>query len=150
MQLKPTDMKNKEEIDDFILNVNLHYAPFLFNGNIKSEKYKGVASLYDRICEIYGSYYLKPDDCMKVCGDCTKCQNTCDYENEYVFLLTIGDEIVITEEEETLLLPLRDRDYMIARTWKNKDIHLFVFKSYEEAYRIALDMREPNPLCYEK
>ena len=29
------------------------------------------------------------------------------------------------------------------------DIYLFEYSSFEEAYRNALDMMEPNPLCYE-
>ena len=32
-----------------------------------------------------------------------------------------------------------------------KDSSLFVhaYSSYEEAYKVSLDMREPNPLCYD-
>lgn len=31
---------------------------------------------------------------------------------------------------------------------ENIDIHLQEYDSYEEAYKVALSMREPNPLCY--
>ena len=30
----------------------------------------------------------------------------------------------------------------------NIDIHLQEYESFEDAYKVALDMRECNPLCY--
>lgn len=30
------------------------------------------------------------------------------------------------------------------------DIHLFEFSNFEDAYKVALYMREVNPLCYDK
>jgi len=32
--------------------------------------------------------------------------------------------------------------------FEEKEVHIQEYSSYEEAYKIALAMKEPNPLCY--
>jgi len=34
--------------------------------------------------------------------------------------------------------------------YKINDVFFFEFASFEEAYKVALSMKEPNPLCYEE
>lgn len=64
-----------------------------------------------------------------------------------VYLICMKEEIFITENENNFI------DYMLSFLYSvlnTNIIHFHEYESYESAYSVALSMREPNPLCYDK
>ncbi len=91
-------------------------------------------------------------------GDCKEIEfetitDLCDYLKELdrfdcIWLATDDGEkgeILITESLSTLIHAVNWNHFHIL----DKNI-LFVqeYQTYEDAYKVALDMREPNPRCY--
>jgi hypothetical protein len=70
--------------------------------------------------------------------------------NEKVYLIAIQDEIFVTEDV-LLIEELFNEDLYSANPFcgGKKDIFIQEYNSYEAAYKVALEMKEPNPLCYE-
>ena len=67
------------------------------------------------------------------------------YEGKVVWLYTSGGErgeIVITENGSTII-QLISYGAVDGRT-----VHLHEYPTYEDAYKVALDMREGHPKCY--
>lgn len=66
-------------------------------------------------------------------------------KRERVYLLAQDKEVIVTENIKLIrfniyfLLPLLERE---------GDIHLQEYASYEDAYAVALSMKEISPLCY--
>lgn len=56
-------------------------------------------------------------------------------------------EILITENLQTLISAVKNSHFNLL--W-NTPQNFFVqeYQTYEDAYKVALDMREPNPKCY--
>ena len=56
-------------------------------------------------------------------------------------------EILITENLQTLISAVKNSHFNLL--W-NSPQNFFVqeYQTYEDAYKVALDMREPNPKCY--
>ena len=52
-------------------------------------------------------------------------------------------ELIVTENIDTIIHYINNDLFDI-----KKEIHLHEYQSYEDAYYVALDMREPNPKCY--
>jgi hypothetical protein len=76
-------------------------------------------------------------------------------EKKIVFLIAIEKDYLEPPHKDPsgdsiyVFTLYRDIDFL--KTHENgqwKDIFLFEYNSYEKAYKAALDMREPNPLCY--
>ena len=53
------------------------------------------------------------------------------------------EEIRITQHNSQVIKLIGN-----ARNWEGYDIFIEEYESFEEAYKVALNMREPNPLCY--
>ena len=75
-------------------------------------------------------------------------------ERNVVFLFTyeIGleeeegrEEIFVTDEPSLLFEIISNQDLAF---WCFKKFHLHEYKSFEDAYAVALNMREVNELCY--
>jgi len=68
---------------------------------------------------------------------------------ESVWLLTGGNdkEILVTENLEFTFIPA---DFGMIPDINNAVIYLQEYNTYEDAYRVALSMREVNPKCYNK
>lgn len=67
---------------------------------------------------------------------------------EGVFLISFGenpayDEVFITENIGFLL------NICAAHLNNEKEVTLHRYNSFEDAYMVAINMKEPNPLCYE-
>jgi len=63
------------------------------------------------------------------------------------------DEILITESIDTVELAINGLVFSLFEDElenKNFDLHLHEYQTYEDAYKVALDMREPNPKCYNR
>ena len=58
------------------------------------------------------------------------------FENNSFYLHNYATSIVDNNGEISIALP---NEYFLQE-----------YETYEEAYKVALDMREPNPLCYNK
>lgn len=64
-----------------------------------------------------------------------------------IYLICMGEEIFITENVNNFI------DYALSFLYTILNyniIHIHEYESYESAYSVALSMREPNPLCYDK
>lgn len=61
-----------------------------------------------------------------------------------VYLLAVEDEIFISETASLICKMYKDA---ISYS-KQKEIFLQEYQSYEDAYRVALDMKEVSALCY--
>lgn len=62
-----------------------------------------------------------------------------DDENDYH-----SKEVIVESDLSIVYLLISNQDY------SDCDIHLHEYGSFEDAYAVALDMRESNPLCYNK
>ena len=74
-------------------------------------------------------------------------------ENKSVYLLSFYDEVnkkdlIFVSEYPDLIIDLIRRTYSSFDACYASDIHVQEYDSYEEAYRVALLMMEPNKLCY--
>lgn len=58
-------------------------------------------------------------------------------------------EIVITESIDTIQQAIAHDNWNISLV-KNSELHIHEYESYEDAYKVALDMREGNKKCYNK
>lgn len=57
-------------------------------------------------------------------------------------------EIIITENINTVLTCLRNSIFELGKG-KEDDFHIFLNDTFESAYSVALNMREPHPKCYD-
>lgn len=58
-------------------------------------------------------------------------------------------EILITENITTLILAVKSGHFNLL--WNSpQNFYVQEYQSYEDAYAVALDMREANPKCYDK
>ena len=56
-------------------------------------------------------------------------------------------EILITENVETLINAVRNNHFNLL--WNSpQNFYVQEYQTYEDAYRVALNMRETNPKCY--
>jgi len=68
--------------------------------------------------------------------------------NEKVYVIAIQDEVIVTENG-LLVEELFDGNLNSAYPfYEGEDIFIQEYPSYEEAYKVALDMKEVSPLCY--
>ena len=82
-------------------------------------------------------------------------ENLCDYLKELkrfncIWLATKSDlfgEILITENVDFIINSIKND---MIKLHLQKPVNFFVqeYQTYEDAYKVALDMREPNPNCY--
>jgi hypothetical protein len=71
----------------------------------------------------------------------------------YIITFNMGDDCsscpIFIEEDATALLSLM----FVHGDFYEEFVDTFFlqeYESYEDAYKVAMDMREPNPLCYDK
>lgn len=77
-------------------------------------------------------------------------QNPTDKAEKLVYLIAIQDEIFVSQNCE-LIQELFDGNLNVAYPFfENEDIFIQEYPSYEDAYMVALYMRETNPLCYKQ
>lgn len=65
-----------------------------------------------------------------------------------IYLIAIFDEIYVTSNIRFVYSYLMDCEYGVGEIGINDDVFLFEFKSYEDAYLVALNMREESKFCY--
>lgn len=67
-------------------------------------------------------------------------------KNERIYLVAIDDEITISENA---FYAIDEFIFSFYPESEMEDIYIQEYSSYEEAYKVALNMREESPLCYE-
>lgn len=126
------------------MNYKLHYAPLDLNGQDIQE--------------------LNFEDTLELTAFVMSGTST----DEVVFLISIGDEVIVTESilfvlkylqgelyhkpifDNTLRDLQKEFDDLLNEVTKTTNIDIFLqeYSTYEEAYKVALEMREQSPLCY--
>jgi len=105
------------------------------DGDVVQIEFKAMKELLDYLSEIRKSKF----DCVWLCSG----------EGNNGF-----NEILITENIMTIELAIEGFIFTLFKDFEqeelNHQIHLHEYETYEDAYAVALDMREPNPKCYNK
>jgi hypothetical protein len=115
------------------MKIKLHYAPLILKKDIECFEFKSTIEV-DRF--IYKMIYDGP------------------YMPNKVILINIDNEILITDNMhsdpiiENFIEFMCYNDYMDEDAIPYMNIYLQEYYSYEEAYEVALSMKEENPLCY--
>ncbi len=106
----------------------LHYAKVDLQGDIPCHFLKGIQEVRDFVSEILD-----------------KSQEA---KQDVVYLVSVQDDIFVTENE-ALVLELFDGNLNAAYPFfEGEDIFIQEYTSFEEAYQVALSMKETSKLCY--
>ena len=72
--------------------------------------------------------------------------------NEVVYLLSVGDDVFISEDDEIIKSILKmfynEQSFVDHYEREIQDIFIQEYSSYEEAYKVALSIKETSKLCY--
>jgi hypothetical protein len=105
--------------------IKLHYASLDLQGDIPCYKFKGIEELRNFVTGIIS-------------------------KSDIVYLLVIQDDVFVTENT-ILISELFDGNLnSVYPFFEGEPIFLQEYASYEEAYKVALDIKEESPLCYSK
>ena len=109
------------------MSYKLHYAKLDLQGDIPCLEFPSIEEVRSFITSIV--YPLK-------------------MVNKKVYVVAIQDEVIVTENG-LLVEELFDGNLNSAYPfYEVEDIFIQEYSSYEEAYKVALDMKEVSPLCY--
>jgi hypothetical protein len=108
------------------MKYKLHYAKLNHEGDIPVIKFEAGHDF---------EFYFWPDIVEKP---------------KIVYLLCCDDEVIVTENVYLIEELLSDSTSYIFPVNPNIPIFLQEYESYEEAYQVALDIKEVSPLCYSK
>ncbi len=125
------------------MNYKLHYAPLDLNGqDIKELSFNSKTDMALFVRSIVLPAKLHADR---------------------VYLCAFPEDEIIVSEDEFFVLSLFEKDchyldrFFTGVKVENGDVINFPneyflqeYSSYEDAYKSALEMKEPNPLCYNK
>jgi hypothetical protein len=107
------------------MSYKLHYAELNLQEDIFCIEFESKYKLLDYIVSIYNNNYLTYLD--RVC------------------LVAISDHLIVVNSMGRILQFINDELNPIDF---NENVYLQEYDSYEEAYKVALSMKENNPLCY--
>ena len=111
------------------MRYKLHYAKLDLQGDIPCYELSGIEEVKNFVSGIVGQH------------------PTGNAEN-MVYLIAIQDEVFVTENCQ-LVQELFDGNMNSAYPfYENEPIFIQEYPSYEDAYKVALDMKEENSLCY--
>ena len=109
------------------MNYKLHYAPLILVGDIPCYEFKTIKELQSFIESVLYPFKM---------------------ENDRVYLVVMEDEVIITENA-LFVIELFERKFnSVYPYYEGQPIFIQEYPSYEDAYAVALDMKEENPLCY--
>tara|TARA_R110000823_G_scaffold223577_1_gene351689 strand:+ start:66 stop:389 length:324 start_codon:yes stop_codon:yes gene_type:complete len=105
-----------------VMKKNMELNLGIGSGDVAKFTFENTAELLDFINEVFKSY-----------------------DNKVVWLYCYGGENgeIIVTENSGLIFMLVCEGIAFSDT-----IHIHEYPSYEDAYKVALDMREENPKCY--
>ena len=108
--------------------IKVYYAKLNLKEDIKCFEFKSIESIRNFISDIvYG-----------------------DKEDKVVYLLVIQDDVFVTENKQ-LVCELFDGNLNSAYPFYEGDnIFIQEYESFEEAYEVALTIKETSKLCYSK
>jgi hypothetical protein len=109
------------------MSYKLHYAELNLQDDISCFEFESKHKLIDYVSSIYNNIYLMYLD--KVC------------------LVAISDHLIVVNSLGCILKFINDELNYIDF---DENVYLQEYDSYEEAYKVALSMKEDNPLCYSK
>jgi hypothetical protein len=70
--------------------------------------------------------------------------------DDIVYLVCIEDEVFVTERGIFVYELFENSLRSVWAYYEGDACHIHEYSSYEEAYKVALDLKETSPLCYEK
>lgn len=114
------------------MRIKLHYAELNNQGDISCIEFKNATELIENI-----PYNIK--DCVYLFSYSRKEDEECPLSNEVIVTEDIAQIIFFMQINLNELNELEMTDY-----------YLQEYESYEEAYKVALSMKEVSPLCYNK
>jgi len=103
----------------------LHYASLDLQGDIPSVEFESKYEMLDYVSKVYKNNWLT-------------------YLN-VVCLVSISDHLIVVNSMSRILNFINDE---LNHIDFGTDVFLQEYSSYEEAFKVALDMKEENPLCY--
>lgn len=103
----------------------LHYASLDLQGDIPCVEFESKYEMLDYVSKIYNNNWLTY--LKKVC------------------LVSISDHLIVVNSMSRILNFINDE---LNHIDFGTDVFLQEYPSYEEAFKVALDMKEENPLCY--
>ena len=108
----------------------VHHAPLDFKGEITCREFDSIDETRFFICDII--YPLK-------------------MVSDRVFLVSVNDELIVTENALFIHNLFINNEFDID-IFTDFETNIFIqeFYSYEEAYKVALMMKETSSLCYEQ
>lgn len=107
----------------------VHYAKLNLQGDIPCYEFQGIEDLRTFVNGIIDQH------------SGFKAENM-------VYLIAIQDDVFVTENLQ-LVQELFDGNLNSAYPfYEGEDVFIHEYQSYEEAYKVALDMKEDSPLCY--
>lgn len=101
----------------------------LGEGDVDKLKFSSPVDLVEYIEELKGYY---PNTVWLITGN-----------GEY-------SEIMITESIDKIIVAIYHDHWEDVCLKKDSELHIHEYESYEDAYSVALSMKEGNPLCYNK
>jgi hypothetical protein len=132
--------------------LHFSYAPLHLESEIKLEKIIGFEKLYNRIDKIlYSNMHKINKQIMHNClAKIRKDRNPCvvDELPRIVYLIVCSEEIFVSDCNKAISDFAEKMLYCSNADDVDRCVYLQEYESYEEAYKVALDMKEPNPLCY--
>jgi len=107
------------------MSYKLHYAELQLQGDISCIEFESKYKMLDYITDIYKNNWVTYLD--KVC------------------LVAISDHLIVVNSLGRILKFVNDE---LNHIDFDAEVFLQEYGSYEEAFKVALDMKEDNPLCY--
>jgi hypothetical protein len=104
----------------------IHYAAKKIHGNIPCLEFKTIEDIRSFIFNL-----------------------TVPLTDDTVYLVSINEEILITENIAFLIEIFDGKLNSIYPFFEGEEIFIQEYNSYESAYKSALEMKEQNKLCYE-
>ena len=107
------------------MSYKLHYAELQLQGDIPCIEFESKYKMLDYITDIYENNWITYLD--KVC------------------LVAISDHLIVVNSLGRILNFVNDE---LNHINFGAEVFLHEYGSYEEGYKVALDMKEDNTLCY--
>jgi hypothetical protein len=111
------------------MKIKLHYAKLDLQGDIPCYEFKGIAEIRNFISEIVGQHPTGKAENM-------------------VYLITIQDDVFVTQNCQLIEELFVGNLNSVYPFYEDEDISIHEYASYEEAYKVALNIQEVTGLAY--
>lgn len=111
-------------------------------------KYKiHYSKLNDQICEI-PCYEFESEKNVQIF--ITNLAYPTKVDADKVYVVVVQDDVIITENGAFVIELFEHKLNSVYPYYEGAFIAIYECESYEEGYKLALNIKEPNPLCYDK